>query len=361
MTGKLNVVLAAGGTGGHIFPAESLAVELIKSGHKVTLITDKRYQKRAYTPEKMEIRTIQSASTSGGFAAKINAIMAIAIGFAQARKHIKILQADVVVGFGGYPSFPTMLAAVSLRKKTIIHEQNALMGKVNRILAPFTKLIATSFTNTQGIRKSDLAKVVLTGNPVRPAIKAIKDFPYSGIDDDGHLHILVVGGSQGTSFFSDVVPQAIMLLPENIRTKIRLDQQCRKEDLAKVKGIYDKGGINAELAPFFEDVPARLASSHIVIARAGASTLAELMVAGRPSILIPYMYAAEDHQMVNALALEKFGGAIVFSQKILTPEMLNKSILRLAENQDLLKKMAVNAFELGVPDAAERLAKLVVK
>jgi UDP-N-acetylglucosamine--N-acetylmuramyl-(pentapeptide) pyrophosphoryl-undecaprenol N-acetylglucosamine transferase len=360
MTSKrLTVVLASGGTGGHIFPAEALAAELIKQNHKVILLSDKRYQKHHSTPEALEVININSASLGGGIVNKLRSVIHICLGIIQAKKILKKLKPDVVVGFGGYPSFPTMIAATSLKLRTVIHEQNSVLGRVNRMLSGNVSVIATSFSEVHGIRPADEKKVILVGIPVRPAIVAIKDFPYPGIDPEGHLQLLVTGGSQGASVFSEVVPQAILLLPEEIRKRIRIDQQCRKDDIENVRKIYDEAGINAYLVTFFEDMPSRFASAHLVIARSGASTIAELTVSGRPSILVPYMFAMDDHQTANALAVEKHGAAIVVGQKVLTPEILAAHIKGFIENPDSLKQMAINAFDIGNADAVERLAKVV--
>jgi UDP-N-acetylglucosamine--N-acetylmuramyl-(pentapeptide) pyrophosphoryl-undecaprenol N-acetylglucosamine transferase len=360
MTSKqLTITLAAGGTGGHIFPAESLAAELIKQGHRVVLVTDRRYQKHHSTPAALEVIAINSGSSGGGITNKVKALIKICLGVVQARKILKQLKPDVVVGFGGYPSFPTMLAANFLGLRTIIHEQNSVLGRVNRILARNVNVIATSFEEVLGISDSDRKKVVLTGNPVRPAIVSLKDFPYPGLGKDEHVHLLVTGGSQGATVFSEVVPQAILSLPEQIRARIRVDQQCRAADIENVKKIYDEAGINADLATFFEDMPSRLAAAHLVIARAGASTIAELCVAGKPSILVPYMYAMDDHQTANAKAVEKRGAAVLVGQKDVTPEILAAHIKKFVENPDSLKQMAVNAFDLWQAEAVGKLAKIV--
>ncbi|PIR39419.1 MAG: undecaprenyldiphospho-muramoylpentapeptide beta-N-acetylglucosaminyltransferase [Alphaproteobacteria bacterium CG11_big_fil_rev_8_21_14_0_20_39_49] len=349
------VVLAAGGTGGHIFPAEALASELIEQGHKAILISDKRYKKHLLTPEKMEVRVISAASTGGGIAAKLKAVPMIFAGIRQAKIELKRIKPDVVVGFGGYPSFPTMFAANILKIKTVIHEQNCVMGKVNRFLCGKVTKIATSFREVKGISEKYYDKVVLTGNPVRPAIKALREIPYPDPDDGETIHILVTGGSQGASIFSEVVPQAVCNLPEELRHKIRIDQQCRHEDLDRVKKIYDEAGISADLATFFEDIPARISSSHLIIARAGASTVSEITVAGRPSILVPYKFATDDHQTVNAMALAKKEAAILISQDDFTQEELSKTLKSLLSNPEKLISMAKNSYSMGKTDAVEKL------
>jgi UDP-N-acetylglucosamine--N-acetylmuramyl-(pentapeptide) pyrophosphoryl-undecaprenol N-acetylglucosamine transferase len=355
------IILAAGGTGGHIFPAEALADCLIKQGHKVYLFTDSRYVKRATTPDKMEIINISAAPTGGGIKKKLISIISILKGVFQARKKIKKLKPDVVVGFGGYPSFPTMYAAVYSKVKTVIHEQNSVLGRVNKMLSSNVDIIATSFAQIKGIKEKNHNKVVLTGNPVRSSIKSIREFPYNGVHEGEHLHIVVIGGSQGATVLSEVVPKAILALPTEMQKMIRLDQQCRKEDLEMVRSVYEESQVNVDLATFFDDMPSRLASAHLIIARSGASTIAELTVSGRPSILIPYMYATDDHQTQNALSLEKKNAAVVLRQKDITPEAMSRTIKGFIENPDSLKQMAVNAFEMGKPDAVERLARVVLE
>jgi UDP-N-acetylglucosamine--N-acetylmuramyl-(pentapeptide) pyrophosphoryl-undecaprenol N-acetylglucosamine transferase len=360
MKNNQTIALAAGGTGGHIFPAEALAAELLKQNHRVVLITDKRYVKHHSTPEQLEILTINSASTGGGVVGKLKSVIKICLGIAQARKILRKLKPDSVVGFGGYPSFPTMIAANSLRLRTIIHEQNSVLGRVNRLLAPSASVIATSFEEVFGVRTSDSKKIVLTGNPVRHAICSLREFAYPAFEKEEHLHILVTGGSQGATVFSEVVPQAIISLPPEIKNRIRIDQQCRKTDIDNVKAIYEQAGINADLATFFEDMPSRLAAAHLVIARAGASTIAELTIAGKPAILVPYMHAMDDHQTSNALAMEKYHAAILLEQKSITPELIAEHIRRFVEKPDYLKQMAVNSFDLGREGAVEKLAGVVI-
>ena len=360
MSEKLKVILAAGGTGGHIFPAESLAAELLKKDHVVMLLSDKRYRKYSHSPAQMEVKKIPSASLSGGIITKIKAVFSILLGFIAARKILKEEKADVVVGFGGYPSFPTVLAAISLGVKTVIHEQNSVLGRVNKLLAPRVGAIATSFEKVSGVAKDDKSKVVFTGNPVRPEISALKDLPYPALKKGDALHILVIGGSQGASVFSEVVPHAILSLPKEILEHVRIDQQCRQEDLLAVREIYEKAGVNAELATFFDDMPARLASAHLVVARSGASTISELTLAGKPSILVPYKHAMDDHQTANAVSLEKAGASIVVAQDDFNPDFLKNAIEEFVENPDKLSDMAVRARESGKENAVKDLAKLVV-
>jgi UDP-N-acetylglucosamine--N-acetylmuramyl-(pentapeptide) pyrophosphoryl-undecaprenol N-acetylglucosamine transferase len=357
----LTIVLASGGTGGHIFPAESLAAELIKQNHKVVLITDTRYKKHDSTPSELIIENINSGGSKGGIKSKLLSIIKICFGILESRKILQTLQPDVVVGFGGYPSLPTMIAAITLKLKTIIHEQNSVLGRVNKMLTPYVGVIATAFEEVKFIKSRDAHKVKLTGNPVRPAIRAMKDFPYPGLKKNENLHLLITGGSQGATVFSEVVPAAILSLPEEIRTRLRIDQQCRAADIENVKKIYSEANVNVDLATFFEDMPSRLAAAHLIIARSGASTIAEITVIGKPAILIPYMHAMDDHQTANAMAIQKNGAALVIPQERFTPEILAASIKGFIENPESLKEMAVNALALGKEDAVEKLAEIVLE
>jgi UDP-N-acetylglucosamine--N-acetylmuramyl-(pentapeptide) pyrophosphoryl-undecaprenol N-acetylglucosamine transferase len=358
---KQPIVLAAGGTGGHIFPAEALAEVLLKRGERVVLVTDQRFGNfQSGALSQIETRTIHAGTASGAWHKKILGAAGILLGMAQARGVLRQLKPKVVVGFGGYPSFPTVFAASGMGVPTVIHEQNSVLGRANRLLAGRVSRIATSFPTTQMLAEKDQDKVCLTGNPVRASIKALRDVPYPMVTQDGKMHILVTGGSQGASVLSQVVPEALALLPANQRARLRLDQQCREGDIDATRTRYAELGINADLATFFVDVPARLAASHLVIARSGASTVSELSVAGRPAILIPYPQAMDNHQYFNAGALEDIGGGWVISQEGFTPQALAARLESFLSAPELLVKAAQNARNLGSPDAAEKLAELVL-
>jgi len=308
------VILASGGTGGHIFPAIAVSDELKKRGYKTILITDKRAEKYIINNSSIEdcfseIHTINTSSLSGNIFKKVNAAKDIGIGYFQAQKLLKDLKPNMVVGFGGYPSFPTMYAACSLSRSkpnllTLVHEQNSVLGQVNAFLADKVQKIATSFRETGLISKKNNDKQSFVGNPVRDYFKVIRNFDYKIFDDKTTFKILVVGGSQGASIFSNVIPEAISGLPEEIRNKIRIDQQCRKEDVEKVAKIYNELNISADVAAFYEDIAIRISSAHLVIARCGASTVSELSVAGRPAIFVPYKFAKDNHQMKNAISFK---------------------------------------------------------
>lgn len=360
MKNKKTIVLAAGGTGGHVFPAMSLASELIARDCEVILIADSRSSSYSDMPKKLKVMVISSSSLSGGLVGKVKAVVKLVIGFFQARKILRQVKPYAVVGFGGYPSFPTMMAAKFTTAIKVIHEQNSILGKVNRVMASGVDKIATSFERVSGVKDSDAVKITFTGNPVRPAIKALREIVYVKPEDGGCVNILVTGGSQGAKIFSDIVPEALKMLPDAMRVRIRIDQQCRAEDIENVREIYKAAKINANLATFFDDIPSKLAATHLVIARAGASTISELTVAGRPAILIPYMYAADDHQTSNAKELAKSKAIVVLEQKSVTAGAMSETIKELLENPETLAEMAKNAFDKGVTDASERLADLVL-
>lgn len=355
------IVLAAGGTGGHIFPAEALAEVLLKKGERVVLVTDHRFANyKSGVLASVETRTIRAGTVGGAWHKKIIGAAGILFGIAQARGVIKSLKPKAVVGFGGYPSFPTVFAAAGQGIPTIIHEQNSVLGRANRLLANRAGRIATSFPETQMMSEKDGGKVFLTGNPVRAAVRALRDVPYPVLMQDGKMHILVTGGSQGAAVFSDVVPEAIALLPASLRARVRIDQQCREQELAAARDRYNDLGVNADLATFFVDLPARLAASHLVIARSGASTVSELAVAGRPAILVPLPTAMDNHQYYNANAFEDVGGGWVMAQDGFTPAALAARLESFLTAPESLAKAAAGARRLGNPDAAATLAAMVL-
>lgn len=356
------IVLAAGGTGGHIFPAEALAEVLLKKGERVVLVTDHRFAHyKSGVLASVETRTIRAGTVSGGWHKKIIGVAGIVLGIAQAHGVLRNLKPKAVVGFGGYPSFPTVFSAAGQGIPTIIHEQNSVLGRANRLLASRAGRIATSFPDTQMLSEKDAGKVFLTGNPVRASVRALRDVPYPTLMQDGKMHILVTGGSQGAAVFSQVVPEAIALLPASLRARVRVDQQCREQELAAAKERYGAIGVNADLGTFFVDLPARLAASHLVIARSGASTVSELAVAGRPAILVPLPTAMDNHQYYNANAFEDVGGGWVMAQDGFTPAALAARLESFLTAPDALAKAAAGARKLGAFDAAEKLAMLVLQ
>jgi UDP-N-acetylglucosamine--N-acetylmuramyl-(pentapeptide) pyrophosphoryl-undecaprenol N-acetylglucosamine transferase len=279
------------------------------------------------------------------------------MGFIQARALLRRLAPSAAVGFGGYPSVPTMWAASGRRIPTLIHEQNSVLGRANRLLAPRVDRIATSFAAVLGIRDADREKTVLTGNPVRTAIAAIGTRPYPARNSaDDPLTVLIFGGSQGARILSDVVPAAVAALPVDARAKLRIVQQCRTEDLDRVRALYDGADIQAELKTFFDDMPERIAAAHVLIGRAGASTIAEITAAGRPAILVPYRHAMDDHQTANARAVADAGAGWVMAEPDFTETALAARIEAFLSDPSLLREAATRSLTTGRPDAAERLA-----
>jgi len=358
---KHPIILAAGGTGGHIFPAEALAEAMLAMGERVILVTDSRFAHfQTGALSRIEKRTIRAGTVAGKFHKKILGVAGLVLGVMQARKIVAELKPKVVVGFGGYPSFPTVYAAVKLGVPTVIHEQNSVLGRANRLLAPRVDAIATSFPDTQMLADKDKNKVVMTGNPVRGSIRALREVPYPTLSQDGKMHLLVTGGSLGASVFSEVVPGAIAKLPAALRARVRVDQQCREVDLAATRETYLNTGVNADLASFFVDLPARLAASHLVIARSGASTVSELAASGRPAILVPLPTAMDNHQYYNANAFEDVGGGWVMTQDGFTVDSLSARLEAFLTAPATLVKAAENAKKMGSPDATERLAALAL-
>lgn len=355
------IILAAGGTGGHIFPAEALAETLIANGERVILVTDRRFANfKTGVFSRIETRTIGAGTIAGKWHKKLLGAAGLGLGILQARRILTQLNPKVVVGFGGYPSFPTVFAAAGKNIPTVIHEQNSVLGRANRLLAPRVMRIATSFPATLMLSDGDKAKSFLTGNPVRASVRALKDVPYASIGQDGKMQILVTGGSQGASIFSQIVPAAIAALPAVLRARVRIDQQCREADVEPTRAAYQQLGVNADLASFFVDLPARLAGSHLVIARSGASTVSELAVAGRPAILVPLPAAMDNHQYFNASAFEDVGGGWVMTQDGFTAASLAARLEAFLTAPETLARAAENVRKLGSPDAAEKLAALVL-
>ena len=359
MTGAALIVLAAGGTGGHIFPAQSLAEELLQRGHPLALVTDRRGADYGGALARIDRHTIRAGTLSGrGLGGKISGLMNVVAGVLQARTLLNRLRPKAVIGFGGYPSLPTMIAAARLKIPATAHEQNAVLGRANRLLASRVDAIALSLEATRFLKPAERHKVTVTGNPVRSEIRDARGTPYDA-PGGGDIRILIAGGSQGASVLSDIVPQALAGLPEDLRGRLRITQQCRAEDLERVKSFYGGAGISADLSTFIEDMAQRLAAAHFVITRAGASTIAELTVVGRPAILVPYLFATDDHQTANARALADAGAGWIMPQRGLTAAAVTEKLGRLLGNDAALAAAAQASRALGRPDAAARLADLV--
>lgn len=350
------ILLAAGGTGGHVFPAEALAAELLRRGHRVGLVTDTRGKGFGQTLPELPLYRIASGTPSGrSLPGKIAALFEIGRGVIGALNLLALTQPAAVVGFGGYPALPLLLAARMKRLPVLIHEQNAVLGRVNRLVANHADRIATSFPVTRFLPARIPATV--TGNPVRPAILAAADRPYEA--PDGAISLLIMGGSQGARVLSDVVPAALAALPQEIKRRLNVQQQCRPEDLDRVRAAYAQAGIQAETASFFGDVAERLANAHLVVSRSGASSTAEIAVIGRPSLLVPYAHAMDDHQTANAQALAQAGGAVVIAQDKFTIERAATAFNDLLGDPAELARMARAARGVGRPLAAQALADLV--
>lgn len=356
------VLLAAGGTGGHLFPAEALAEALARRGITVELATDARGGRYGGIFPARQIHVIPSETVRGRNPVALARTAALlGIGLIKALGVLGRVRPAAVVGFGGYPTLPPLYAA-SLRKiPTIVHEQNAVMGRANKFLAARVSAIATSFAGVLDAEPALAAKGTRTGNPVRPAVLAAAASEFSAPEPDGLLRLLVFGGSQGARIMSDVVPLAIERLDMALRTRLLLAQQAREEDLARVRSAYARLAVAAEVAPFFADLPARIAAAHLVVSRSGAGTVAELAAIGRPSILVPLPGALDQDQFANAGVLAAAGGALRLPQDAFTPERLAAEIAHLASAPEKLVAMAQAARAQGALDAADRLADLVQK
>ena len=348
------ILLAAGGTGGHMCPAEALARALIARGRRVILVTDRRGRGFGDRLPAVEVFRITAAGLAGGsLLGRARGIAQLLRGYLQARRLVIRLRPTLVVGFGGYASVPTVYAAQRAGVATLLHEQNAVLGRANRMLAAQARAVATSFPETAALGK---ATPRLTGNPVRPAIAALAAEPYPAID--GSLRLLVLGGSQGARVFARLIPAALEALAAERRRRIAIAQQCRPEDLEQVRSAYAALGQPAELADFFSDVAERLAVAHLVISRSGASTVAELAAAGRPAILLPYPHATDDHQTANAAAFAGTGAGWLMPEAEASPERLAQRLAMLLDDPAALTDAAAAARRFSPGDAAARLADL---
>ena len=347
------IVLSAGGTGGHLFPAQALAGELSRRGRKIVVMTDARFANYATSFPGARIETVSSAPLNS-----LLAPLKILAGVAEALTKLVRLKPDAVIGFGGYPSVPVMLAATLARRPTAIIEQNAVVGRANRLVMNQVRRVAAAFPIAR-FAPRDKTKIVLTGNPLRPEVIALWGAPYNPPVLGGVLNLLVFGGSQGARAFSEIVPAAITRLPLVLKNRLRIVQQCRPEDLETVRAIYANADVRAELQPFFKDLPRRMAEAHLVIGRSGAGTVAELMAIGRPAILVPLPHALDDNQTPNAEILSHAGAGWTVAQRDLTPESLAQMLNDIFSAPADLAKRAAAAHALAVPNAAERLADLV--
>lgn len=353
-------VLAAGGTGGHLIPAFALAAELERRGHHVALITDER---GAAIPGKQNSLTAH-VLPAGRLQGKnplswVKGVRAILEGRRMALRLFESFEPSAVVGFGGYPALPALLAATSAKIPTVIHEQNAVLGRVNRLLAGRVDAIATGFHEVDRLDVKHAEKVVLVGNPVREEVLALRDMPFPAFTEEGLLRILVTGGSQGARILSEIVPDGLAMLQPALRSRLQVTQQCRPEDIEAVRDRYAGHDIPAELGTYFEDMAERLVDTHLFIGRAGASTIAELTAVGRPAILVPLPIATDDHQAANTREIVAAGGARSIRQHKFTANELAKQIQAMAQHPETLANAAHAAWNCGYPNAAKDLADLV--
>jgi UDP-N-acetylglucosamine--N-acetylmuramyl-(pentapeptide) pyrophosphoryl-undecaprenol N-acetylglucosamine transferase len=355
----MNFVLAAGGTGGHMIPAHALAAELRSRGHGVLLITDARGARFPGLFEGLPVHILPAGRLGGGPIGWLKALGAVAKGRAEAKRLYREHSPDAVIGFGGYPAFPSLLAASAMKIPTVLHEQNAVLGRVNRLLAGEAAAIGTAYDRVERLKPKHAGKAVLIGNPVREEIARLGELPFAPFDEVAPLKILVTGGSQGASILSKVVPVGLGMLAPSLRRRLQVVQQCRPEDIDRVRAQYAELGIPAELMTYVEDMAEKLADAHLVIGRAGASTVAELTAAGRPAILIPFAAATDDHQTANAREMVKAGGARAIQEDAFTPQVLARQIEALAMDPVALGNAASRALSVGRPHAARDLADLV--
>ncbi len=355
----MNITLAAGGTGGHMVPAHALAAELTRRGHGVMLVTDDRGAKYPGLFKNIPVHILPAGRLGGGPFGMLKAVRSVMLGRRQARALYRTFRPDAVVGFGGYPAFPALLAASAAKVPTLLHEQNAVLGRVNRWLAGEAKAIATSFAEVERLKPTYRARTVLVGNPVREAVVRLGEMPFPPFDDTAPFKILVTGGSQGASILGQVVPEGLGQLAASLKLRLQVVQQCRSDDIDAVRARYAGLGIPAELLTYIEDMPTRLGDAHLVIARAGASTIAELTAAGRPAILVPLPSATDDHQSVNAREMANAGGARLIAQSEFTAPALASQIETIASDPQALANAAGRALSVGRPHATRDLADLV--
>ncbi len=358
--GKL-VLLSTGGTGGHMAPAQALAQDLRARGYRIEFMTDDRGQKYKTLFAGIPFHVIRSGTMGAGVMGKLKGAAKLGTGLIQAGLLLRKLKPVLVVGFGGYPSVPGVYAAQKMGIPTVIHEQNAIIGKANALLAAKAVRIALSLPDVQGLDESEKSRSVVTGNPVRPDIAALYTQPYPRLENSDALRIFIIGGSLGAKVFSEVVPEAFSRLPAEYRARLHIVQQCREDDLERVREVYRHSNINADLKVFFLDVALELAAAHLVIGRSGASTVAEVTAAGRPAIFVPYPHHKDQQQKMNADSVADAGGAWVMAESGFTAEALLTRIETFLQNPAVLFRAAEKARSCGRPDAARKLGNLVTE
>lgn len=351
-------MLAAGGTGGHLFPAQALAEELVGRGYKIHLMTDERVRDYGKNFPAESVHIVPSATLGFSEPVKIpGRLLRLYKGYRLSKHLIAQHGAVAVAGFGGYPSLPPLVAATHLGVPSLVHEQNSVLGRANRLLAKRVTAVATSFDSVRGV--PDGATITLTGNPVRSVVKAVAGAAYPALGDGGDIRLLVFGGSQGARFFADMMPGVAAALPEALRKRLIITQQCREEDMQRTTEAYRTSGIRAELNPFFMDMPQRMAASHLVFCRSGASSIAELGVVGRPAILVPLPHALDNDQLRNAESFEAAGAGWLKPQSGIETSGFAAFLAGLLSKPEGLKEAAGAALRHGKPDAARRLADLL--
>lgn len=359
MSNQQLIILSTGGTGGHMTPAHALAQDLISRGFRIEIITDERGTKYKHLFGDIPMHVVRAGTFAAGLRGKLKGAMNLGLGLMQAGALLFKMKPKLVVGFGGYPSVPAVYAAQKMGIPTIIHEQNAIIGKANAFLARKAERIALSLPNVQGLDDSERMRSVVTGNPVRPDIAALYSLPYPNLGHDTPLRIFIMGGSLGATVFSLVVPQTLTRLSAEYRQRLDIVQQCREADLDIARKTYEAAGIKADLRPFFDDVAGELAKAHLVIGRSGASTVAEVATAGRPAIFVPYPHHKDQQQKMNADAVADAGGAWVMAESGFTAETLLARIETFLQNPSILFRAAEKARVCGKPDAARKLGNLV--
>tara|TARA_R110002049_G_scaffold300752_3_gene492071 strand:+ start:69837 stop:71042 length:1206 start_codon:yes stop_codon:yes gene_type:complete len=355
------IAVTSGGTGGHMFPAVALSKALVRRGAKVLFFTDARAARYTDGVDGVQTIILPAGGIAGkGIKGRIMGAARLGLGTLKARSMIKKAKPAVVIGFGGYASIPATMSAKWLGIPFAIHEQNAVLGRANRLVAGAAKRIATSFPTVTLIEPNDQNKVIWTGNPVRAEVAALANSTYDVPTEDGPIKLLITGGSQGARVLSEILPTALVNLPEGIRTRLVVTQQARDEDINAVRKTYDGSGIDVTLASFIDDIPERLRDCHLVIARSGASTVAELTAAGRPGLLVPLPHAIDDHQRFNAQQVEDAGGAWLMPQDRFSSETVTDRLAKLLRNPAALTRAAKAAKTAGRANAAERLADMVL-
>ncbi len=352
------ILLAAGGTGGHLFPAEALAGALLGRGFSVDLVTDERGTGFAGRLASVPVHRIASGGIAGkGLGTRARNYGRLMLGYLQSRSLLKRLKPAVAVGFGGYPSLPPILAAQFGKIHTVVHEQNAVAGRANRVLMKRANRVALSFDSVRHTEQLPAAKKIVTGNPVRAAISEIN--AYAAPNADGPVNLLVFGGSQGARVFGRITPPAIAQLPDALRQRLKLVQQVRREDVEEVTKSYREMEIDAELSPFFKDMPGRYQWAHLGVCRSGASSVAEIEACGRPALMIPLPNSIDDHQRANARSLSEKGAGWVLDENDASPQALAERLTAILSDRDGLQRAAETARGFARTDAAERLADVV--